>query len=75
MESIFNSFKERIVLGLKNQIPIESRLIILGELIYATERQDLTPKQARELEELLELSKFLQNYSIIRDQAILGELV
>ncbi|PSF36311.1 hypothetical protein C7H19_13490 [Aphanothece hegewaldii CCALA 016] len=72
---MFNSFKEKINLGWQNQIPLEAKLILLGEVIYATERQDLTPKQARELEELLDLSKFIQDYSKIREQAILGELV
>lgn len=74
-ESIFNSFKEKINLGWQNQIPIEAKLILLGEVIYATERQDITPKQAIKLEELLGLSKNLQDYSKIREQAILGKLV
>jgi len=75
MENLFNSFKERIELGIKNNIPVEARLIVLGELIYATERKDLTPKQARELEALLRLSEILKNYQAIREQAIFGELV
>ena len=75
MENIFNSFKERIELGIKNNIPVEARLIVLGELIYAAERKDLTPKQARELEALLRLSEILKNYQAIREQAIFGELM
>ncbi len=75
MDNIFNSFQERIQLGTKNNIPLESRLIILGEIIYATEKQDLTPKQARELEIMLNLIKFIPNYLIVREQAIFGELV
>lgn len=75
MENIFNSFKERIQLGIKNNIPLESRLIILGEIIYASERQDITPKQARELEEFLNLGNFIANYTMVREQAIFGELV
>ncbi|NJS12692.1 MAG: hypothetical protein HC789_21120 [Microcoleus sp. CSU_2_2] len=75
MENLFNSFKERIELGLKNNIPVEARLIVLGELIYAAERKDLTPKQARELEALLRLSEILKNYQAIREQAIFGELL
>jgi len=75
MENLFNSFKERIELGIKNNIPVEARLIVLGELIYATERKDLTPKQARELEALLRLSEILKNYQAIREQAIFGELL
>jgi hypothetical protein len=75
MEDIFNSFIERIRLGIKNKIPVESRLIMLGEIIYATERKDLTPKQARELETLLNLGELVQNYTAVREQAIFGELV
>ncbi|MEG4287098.1 hypothetical protein QUB68_28740 [Microcoleus sp. A006_D1] len=75
MENLFNSFKERIELGIKNNIPVEARLIVLGELIYAAERKDLTPKQARELESLLRLSEILKNYQAIREQAIFGELL
>ena len=75
MESIFNSFFDRIRLGKKNNIPYESRLIILGEIIYATERQDLTPKEARELEEMLNLTENVLNYSIVKEQAIFGEIV
>ena len=75
MENLFHSFKERINLAIKNNIPVEARLIMLGELIYATERKDLTPKQARELETLLRLSEILKNYDAIREQAIFGELL
>ncbi|MCC3408944.1 MAG: hypothetical protein JGK17_25890 [Microcoleus sp. PH2017_10_PVI_O_A] len=75
MENLFNSFKARIELGIKNNIPVEARLIVLGELIYAAERKDLTPKQARELEALLRLSEILKNYQAIREQAIFGELL
>ncbi|MEG3436280.1 hypothetical protein V0288_04040 [Pannus brasiliensis CCIBt3594] len=75
MESVFESFKERIEVGIKNNIPVESRLIILGEIIYGAERQDLTPKEARELENLLNLSELLQNYQSLREQAIFGELI
>ena len=75
MENLFNSFQERIDLGIKNNIPIEAKLIMLGEIIYAAERRDLTPKQARELEDLLRLSESLKNYEVIREQAIFGELL
>lgn len=75
MDSIFYSFQERINLGIKNNIPIEARLIMLGELVYAAERQDLNPKQARELEALLKLSEVIKNYEAIRSQAIFGELM
>lgn len=75
MDNIFNSFKERIELGIKNNVPVESKLIMVGEIIYAAERRDLTPKQAQELEVLLNLGKIMQNYAVVREQAILGELV
>jgi hypothetical protein len=75
MDSIFSSFQERIELGIKNNIPVESRLIMLGEIFYATEREDLTPKQARELEALLKLADIVRNYAVVREQAIFGELV
>ena len=75
MDDIFNSFKERIELGIENNIPVESRLIMVGEIIYAAERRDLTPLQARELEVLLNLSEIMQNYEVVREQAIFGELV
>ena len=75
MDKIFNSIKERIDLGIKNNLPVESRLIMLGEIVYATERQDLTPKQAQELEALLKLDESIGNYSTVRELAIFGELV
>jgi hypothetical protein len=75
MDNLFQSFKERINLGIKNNIPVEARSIVLGELIYAAERQGLTPKQARELENLLGLSEIFKNYDAIREQAIFGELM
>ncbi|HAZ48154.1 MAG TPA: hypothetical protein DDW76_07010 [Cyanobacteria bacterium UBA11369] len=75
MDSIFSSFQARIELGIKNNIPVECRLIMLGEIIYATEREDLTPKQARELEALLKLADIVRNYAAVREQAIFGELV
>jgi thiazole synthase len=75
MEKNFNSIKERIESGIKNNIPVESKLIMLGEIVYATEREDLTPKEARELEALLNLEESIRDYKIIRELAIFGELV
>ncbi|MFB2876572.1 hypothetical protein [Floridanema aerugineum] len=75
MEKNFNNIKQRIELGIKNNIPVESKLIMLGEIVYATERQDLTPKEARELEALLNLEESIKDYKIIRELAIFGELV
>lgn len=75
MDNLFDSFKERIMLGLKNRIPVESKLIMLGEIIYAAERRDLIPKQARELEELLDIQNAVEDYAAIREKAIFGELI
>lgn len=75
MDKIFASIKERIELGLKNNIPVESKLMMAGEIVYAAERQDLTPKEARSLEELLGLSAVVQDYSAVREQAIFGEFI
>ncbi|OCQ93341.1 hypothetical protein BCD67_03635 [Oscillatoriales cyanobacterium USR001] len=75
MDKIFASIKERIELGLKNNIPVESKLMMAGEIVYAAERQDLTPKEARSLEELLGLSDVIQNYPAVREQAIFGEVI
>jgi len=75
MDKIFDSIKERIELGLKNNIPVESKLMMAGEIVYAAERQDLTPKEARKLEELLGLSAVIKNYPAVREQAIFGEFI
>ncbi|WP_199248316.1 hypothetical protein [[Phormidium] sp. ETS-05] len=75
MGSVFNSLKERIELGHRHQIPVESKLIMLGEIIYAAGRGDLIPKEARELENLLGLRQVVQNYDAVREQGFFGELV
>lgn len=75
MEKIFNSIKERIEMGIKNNIPLESRLMMAGEIVYAAERKDLTPKEARILEALLKLEETIKDYSLVREQAIFGELI
>ncbi|MBO3462622.1 hypothetical protein G7B40_002345 [Aetokthonos hydrillicola Thurmond2011] len=75
MEKIFNSIKERIQTGIKNNIPLESRLMMAGEIVYAAERKDLTPKEARTLEAMLSLNENIQDYEAVREQAIFGELI
>lgn len=75
MDNAFDSLKERVELGVKNKIPVESRLIMLGEIIYALGRQDIIPKQARELEELLGLASVVKDYAAIREQGFFGELI
>lgn len=39
-----------IELEWKNYIPVESKLMMAGEIVYATEGQNLTPKEVRTLE-------------------------
>ncbi|MBR8832688.1 MAG: hypothetical protein DSM106950_01255 [Stigonema ocellatum SAG 48.90 = DSM 106950] len=75
MEKIFNSIKERIETGINNNIPLESRLMMAGEIVYAAERKDLTPKEARILEALLKLEENIKDYEAVREQAIFGELI
>lgn len=75
MESAFNSIKERVELGVRNNIPVESRLIMLGEILYAVGRGDLIPKQAHELENLLGLSELVKDYPAVREQGFFGELI
>ena len=50
MDRVFNNFKYTIELGLKNHMPLESKLIILGQIHYAMERRDLTIKEVEKLE-------------------------
>jgi thiazole synthase len=72
MDRIFNNFKYTIELGLKNQMPIESKLILLGQIHYAMERQDLTIKEVEALENLLGIG--LKNYQREMEYAVFGEL-
>ncbi len=70
MESVFKDFEYTIKEGLKNQMPIESKLIILGQMHYAMERGDLTIKEVEKLEELLGVG--LQNYRQEMEYAVFG---
>jgi len=72
MESAFNNFKYTINLGLKNGMPIESKLIILGQMHYAMERGDLTIKEVEKLEDLLGVG--LKNYRREMEFAVFGYL-
>jgi hypothetical protein len=71
MDRVFNNFKYTIELGLKNQMPIESKLILLGQIHYAMERQDLTIKEVEALENLLGIG--LKNYQREMEYAVFGE--
>lgn len=53
MESIFETFKERIEHGQGNNMPRDAKLIFLGQILYAVTRNELTNKEAWELEEML----------------------
>jgi adenosine deaminase len=70
MESVFKDFEYTIQEGLKNQMPIESKLIILGQMHYAMERGDLTIKEVDKLEELLGVG--LKNYRQEMEYAVFG---
>ena len=70
MESVFKDFEYTIKEGLKNQMPIESKLIILGQMHYAMERGDLTIKEVEKLEELLGVG--LKNYRQEIEYAVFG---
>lgn len=72
MESVFNNFEYTINLGLKNGMPIESKLIILGQMHYAMERGDLTIKEVEKLEDLLGVG--LKNYRREMEFAVFGYL-
>lgn len=53
MENIFENFQEIIERGKRNQMPRDAKLIILGEILYAVTRNELTNREAWELEEML----------------------
>ncbi|WP_224412175.1 hypothetical protein [Oscillatoria salina] len=53
-------------------MPLESKLILLGQIHYAMERGDLTIKEAEKLEERLGIG--LKNYQREMEYAVFGEL-
>ncbi|WP_019487247.1 MULTISPECIES: hypothetical protein [Kamptonema] len=53
MESVLKDFEYLIQKGLNNKMPLEAKLIILGQIIYAVEREDLTIEEGWELEKML----------------------
>ena len=70
MERVFKNFEYTIVRGIKNGMPIESKLIVLGQMHYAMERGDLTIKEVEKLEELLGVG--LKNYRREMEFAVFG---
>ena len=53
MAIVFDEFKELIEQGLQNNMPQEAKLIILGQILYAVTRDELTNQQGWQLEEML----------------------
>ena len=51
--AVFEEFKERIEEGLKNNMPRDAKLIILGQILYAVTRDELTNQEGSQLEEML----------------------
>ena len=50
---VFEEFKEIIEEGLKNNWPRDAKLIILGQILYAVTRDEITNRKPWELEEML----------------------
>jgi thiazole synthase len=53
MAIVFKEFQELIERGLQNNMPQEAKLIILGQILYAVTRDELTNQEGWQLEELL----------------------
>jgi thiazole synthase len=53
MAIVFEEFQELIERGLQNNMPQEAKLIILGQILYAVTRDELTNQEGWRLEELL----------------------
>jgi hypothetical protein len=70
MESVLHNFEYTITEGLKNQMPLESKLIIVGQMHYAMERGDLTIKEVEKLENLLGVG--IKNYRKEMEYAVFG---
>ena len=67
MVIVFEEFKQLIERGLQNNMPPEAKLIILGQILYAVTRDELTNQEGWQLEELLggrEQWKDALNYAI-----------
>jgi hypothetical protein len=70
MDSVFSDFEYTIKEGLNNQMPLESKLIIVGQMHYAMERGDLTIKEVEKLEEILGVG--IKNYRKAMEYAVFG---
>lgn len=71
---IYEDMKERIQTGVNNRFPVESRLIMLGQVSYAAVRGEITLRQADELEAMLELESMLPNFDQIREMGFWGDI-
>lgn len=53
MKVRFDNFEEIIQLAIKNELPFEAKLIIVGRISYAREMGELSHKEAKDLENML----------------------
>jgi thiazole synthase len=53
MAIVFEEFQELIERGLQNNMPQEAKLIILGQILYAVTRDELSNQEGWQLEEML----------------------
>jgi thiazole synthase len=72
MEVVFQGFKEQIEIGLQNNIPRDARLVIIGQLKYAAEREDLTSNEYFALKNMLGKPEEFQEATQL---ATFGELI
>ncbi len=71
MVNEYESLKEVIERGNKLSMPRDARLIILGRIINAAGRDELSTPQAYELEDMLGLGT-RENYEEILSYALMG---
>ncbi|MDG2989796.1 hypothetical protein L3556_02420 [Candidatus Synechococcus calcipolaris G9] len=71
----FEDIKERIEIGLSNDFPLQSRLIMLGEIFCSVGHGLITPNQGYELEDLLGLDQLIEDYDRVREMGFSGEFV
>ncbi len=72
--AIYEDIKGRVQAGLTHNFPVESRLIMLGQISYAATRGEITLKQADELETMLGLELLLPNFEQIREMGFWGDV-
>ena len=72
-EDTFEDIKERIEIGLSNNFPVQSRLIMLGEIFCSVTYGHITPNQGYQLEDLLGLKELIPDYERVRSLGFVGE--